>query len=161
MNLNAIINLSNSDFVHEFLNHCDRTEQSIRNLLAPKTVDAIWIASHAASAIVARYRAMLLMNLDNFFSHSGPITWTSIGRRLYDVRIKTLLSITNDLHSGYMPDVIVPYTVPEWRRFYSQIWSNESVYHEIVALISVDQNQLAYQLWEWLKANYPNYVKID
>ena len=104
---------------------------------------------------------MLLMNLDNFFSHSGPITWTSIGRRLYDVRIKTLLSITNDLHSGYMPDVIVPYTVPEWRRFYSQIWSNENVYHEIVALISADQNQLAYQLWEWLKANYPNYVKID
>ncbi|EDL3911721.1 hypothetical protein CSM36_24570 [Salmonella enterica subsp. enterica serovar Infantis] len=161
MNVNAIINLSNSDIIHEFLNHCDRTEQSIRNLLAPKTVDAIWIASHAASAIVARYRAMLLMNLDNFFSHSGPITWTSIGRRLYDVRIKTLLSITNDLHSGYMPDVIVPYTVPEWRRFYSQIWSNENVYHEIVALISADQNQLAYQLWEWLKANYPNYVKID
>lgn len=161
MNLNAIIDLSNSDIIHEFLNHCDRTEQSIRNMLAPKTVDAIWIASQAAGCIVARYRASLLMNLDNFFDQSGLITWTSIGRRLYDIRIEALRSIINGWHNGYMPDVIVPYTAPEWRRFYSQIWSNESVYHEIVALISADQNQLAYQLWEWLKANYPDYVKID
>lgn len=161
MNVNAIINLSNSDIVHEFLNHCDRTEQSIRNLLAPKTVDAVWIASKAASVIVARYRASLLMNLGKFFDRSGPITWTSIGRRLYNFRIDTLHSIINDWYNGYMPDVIVPYTVPEWRRFYSQIWSNESVYHEIATLISDDQSQLAYQLWEWLKANYPDYVKID
>ncbi len=161
MNVNAIINLSNSDIVHEFLNHCDRMEQSIRNLLAPKTVDAVWIASQAAGVIVARYRATLLMNLDNFFDQPGPITWTSIRRRFYDIRIETLRSIVNGWHNGYMPDVIVPYTAPEWRRFYSQIWSNESVYLEIVALISADQSQLAYQLWEWLKANYPNYVQID
>ena len=64
MNVNAIINLFNSDFVHEFLNHCDRTEQSIRNMLAPKTVDAIWMASQVASVVAGRYRVSLVMCLE-------------------------------------------------------------------------------------------------
>ncbi|EGN9442009.1 hypothetical protein IS230_003923 [Salmonella enterica] len=161
MNINAIIDLSNSDIIHEFLNHCDRTEQSIRNLLAPKTVDAIWMASQVARAIAVRYRASMLMNLNSFFNDFGRITQTGIGRKLYDIRIEAFRTLINNWHNGYVPGVIIPYTEPEWRRFYNQIWANESVTHEIMAIISADQNHLAYQLWEWLKANYPNYVQID
>lgn len=161
MNVNAIINLSNSDIIHEFLNHCDRTEQSIRNMLAPKTVDAIWMASQVASVVAGRYRVSLVMCLDNFFNQPGRITQTGIGRRLYDVRIGAFHSMITDWHNGYMPGAVIPYTEPEWRRFYSQILGNESMIHEMMAIISADQNHLAYQLWEWLKANYPQFVQVD
>lgn len=162
MNLNQIIALKNSDIIHEFLNHTDRVHATIRNKLAPMVVDTPWMAGVAADYIENNYRARLITSLDDFFvGFFGGITKSSIDRRLYGIRIETLQSLINEYHNGFIPAIVPPYAEGEWRRFYSQIWGNEAHSHGIVDIISYDQGMLALHLWEWLKANYPNYVKID
>lgn len=162
MNVNQIIALKNSDMIHEFLNHTVRVRTTIHDKLTPRVVDTPWMAAAAADYIVGNYRSRLMMNLDNFFvGFFGGITKSFIDGRLYGIRIETLQSLINEYHNGFIPGTVLPYAEGEWRRFYSQIWSNEAHSHGIVEIISYDQGMLALHLWEWLKANYPDYVKID
>lgn len=162
MNLNDVIDIRNSDIVHEFLNHGARVRKEIEEKLAPLVADTPWMADYAAAYFSSQCTIAYVSSLLDFFNPLNDyITEVDILQRLQDSRNKFLRKVTDGYHLGSFPTPIVPYTEPEWRNFYTQIWVKSPYIDEIVEIIKRSENLLSLQLWEWLKANYPDYVKID
>lgn len=162
MNLNDIINLSKSDIVHEFLNHGARVRKEIEEKLAPTVASTPWMADYAAAYFSCQSVIAYIANLFDFFNPSNDhITETDVRQRLRDCRYQFLRKVTDAYNLEKFPTPIVPYTEQEWENFYRRIWIGGSYVADIMEIIERSENLLSLQLWEWLKANYPNYVKID
>lgn len=162
MNLNDIIDIHNSDFAHEFLNSETHVRKEIEEKLTPLVADTPWMAAYAASYFSSQCLFGYLFSLFDFFDpSSNHITETDVQQRLRRSREEFLKKVTDAYHMERFPTPLVPYTEPEWEKFYTRIWVEDSHLDEIVEIIKRNENQLALQLWEWLKANYPDYVKID
>lgn len=162
MNVNDIIDLRNSDIVHEFLNHGSRVRTEIKEKLTPMVASTPWMADYAAAYFACQCEIAYIANLFDFFNPSNSyITEADIQQRLRHSRDQFLRKVTDGYHLGSFPTPIIPYTEPEWRNFYTQIWVKGSYIDEIVEIVKRSENLLSLQLWEWLKANYPDYVQID
>ncbi len=162
MNLNDIIDIHNSDFAHEFLNSETRVRKEIEEKLTPLVADTPWMAAYAASYFSSQCLFGYLFSLFDFFDpSSNHITETDVRQRLRRGREEFLKKVTDLYHMERFPTPLVPYTEPEWEKFYTKIWVEVPHLDDIVEIIKRNENQLALQLWEWLKANYPDYVKID
>ncbi|EIG0754889.1 hypothetical protein ABX041_003766 [Salmonella enterica] len=162
MNLNDIIDIHNSDFVHEFLNNKTRVRKEIEEKLTPLVADTPWMADYAASYFSSQSLFGYIFILFDFFDpSSNHITETDVRQRLRRGREEFLKNVTDSYHMERFPTPLVPYTEPEWEKFYTKIWVEVPHLDDIVEIIKRNENQLALQLWEWLKANYPDYVKID
>lgn len=162
MNLNDIIDIHNSDFAHEFLNSQTRVRKEIEEKLTPLVADTPWMAAYAASYFSSQCLFGYLFSLFDFFDpSSNRITETDVRQRLRRGRDEFLKKVSDAYHMERFPTPLVPYTEPEWEKFYTRIWVEDSHLDEIVEIIKRNENQLALQLWEWLKANYPDYVQID
>lgn len=162
MNVNDIINLSKSDIVHEFLNHGARVRKEIEEKLAPMVASTPWMADYAAAYFSCQSIIAYTANLFDFFNPSNDhITETDVRQRLRDCRYQFLRKVTDAYNLEKFPTPIIPYTEPEWENFYRRIWIGGSYVADIMEIIERSENLLSLQLWEWLKANYPDYVKID
>lgn len=162
MNLNDIIDIHNSDFAHEFLNSETRVRKEIEEKLTPLVADTPWMAAYAASYFSSQCLFGYLFSLFDFFDPSSNyITETDVRQRLRRGREEFLKKVTDAYHTERFPTPLVPYTEPEWEKFYTKIWVEAPHLDDIVEIIKRNENQLVLQLWEWLKANYPDYVKID
>ncbi|EIC3584787.1 hypothetical protein LAA31_002612 [Salmonella enterica subsp. enterica serovar Enteritidis] len=162
MNLNDIIDIHNSDFAHEFLNNKTRVRKEIEEKLTPLVADTPWMADYAASHFSSQSLFGYIFILFDFFDpSSNHITETDVRQRLRRGREEFLKNVTDAYHMERFPTPLVPCTEPEWEKFYTKIWVEAPHLDEIVEIIKRNENQLALQLWEWLKANYPDYVKID
>ena len=162
MNLNHNFDIRDTDFVHEFLNNETRVRKEIEEKLTPLVVDTPWMADYAASYFSSQSLfGYIFIILDFFDPSSKRITETNVRQRLRHGRNEFLKKVSDAYHMGRFPTPLVPYTEPEWEKFYTRIWVEDSLLNEIVEIIKRNENQLALQLWEWLKANYPDYVKID
>lgn len=162
MNLNDIIDIRNSDFIHEFLNNETRVRKEIEEKLTPLVADTPWMAAYAASYFSSQNLFGYTFSLFDFFDpSSNRITEADVRQRLRHSRDEFLKKVSDAYHMERFPTPLVPYTEPEWEKFYTRICVETTHLDEIVEIIKRNENQLALQLWEWLKANYPNYVKID
>lgn len=162
MNLNHIFDIRNSDFVHEFLNNETRVRKEIEEKLTPLVADTPWMAAYAASYFSSQSLFGYIFILFDFFDPTSKrITETDVRQRLRHGRNEFLKKVSDAYHMERFPTPLVPYTEPEWEKFYTRIWVEDSHLDEIVEIIKRNENQLALQLWEWLKANYPDYVQID
>ncbi|ENY3894900.1 hypothetical protein ACFXH4_000104 [Shigella flexneri] len=162
MNLNDVIDIHNSDFVHEFLNSKTRVRKEIEEKLTPLVADTPWMADYAASYFSSQCLFGYLFSLFDFFDpSSNHITETDVRQRLRHGRDEFLKKVSDAYHMEQFPTPLVPYTEPEWEKFYTRIWVEDSHLDEIMEIIERNENLLSLQLWEWLKANYPDYVKID
>ena len=162
MNLNDIIDIHNSDFVHEFLNNKTRVRKEIEEKLTPLVADTPWMADYAASYFSSQSLFGYIFTLFDFFDPSSKrITETDVRQRLRRGRNEFLKKVSDEYHMERFPPPLVPYTEPEWEKFYTRIWVEATHLDEIVEIIKRNENQLVLQLWEWLKANYPDYVQID
>ena len=162
MNVNDVIDIRNSDIVHEILNHGARVRKEIEEKLATLVADTPWMADYAASYFSFQSVMGYILSLSDFFEPSNNhITETDVRRRLRHGRYEFLRKVSDAYHMNQFPTPLVPYTEPEWRNFYTQIWVKDSRLDEIVEVIKRSENLLSLQLWEWLKANYPDYVQID
>ena len=162
MNLNDIIDIHNSDFAHEFLNSETRVRKEIEEKLTPLVADTPWMAAYAASYFSSQCLFGYLFSLFDFFDPSSNyITETDVRQRLRRSREEFLKKVTDAYHMERFPTPLIPYTEPEWEKFYTKIWVEAPHLDDIVEIIKRNENQLALQLWKWLKANYPDYVKID
>lgn len=161
MNLNDIIDIRNSDFVHEFLNNETRVRKEIEEKLTPLVADTPWMAAYAASYFSSQNLFGYTFSLFDFFDpSSNHITEADVRQRLRHSRDEFLKKVSDAYHMEQFPTPLVPYTEPEWEKFYTRIWVEATHLDEIVEIIKRNENQLALQLWEWLKANYPNYMSL-
>lgn len=162
MNLNHNFDIRNSDFVHEFLNNETRVRKEIEEKLTPLVADTPWMAGYAASYFSSRCLTQYIFTLFDFFDPSSKrITETDVRQRLRRGRDEFLKKVSDAYHMERFPTPLVPYTEPEWEKFYTRIWVEDSHLDKIMEIIEHNENLLSLQLWEWLKANYPDYVKID
>lgn len=161
MNLNHIFDIRNCDIVHEFLNNETRVRKEIEEKLTPLVADTPWMADYAASYFSSRCLTQYIFSLFDFSDLSSKrITETDVRQRLRHGRDEFLKKVSDAYHMERFPTPLVPYTEPEWEKFYTRIWVEDSHLDEIMEIIERNENLLSLQLWEWLKANYPIYVSL-
>src|SRR5699024_8967424 len=136
MNLNDVIDIRNSDIVHEFLNHGTRVRKEIEEKLTPLVADTPWMADYAAAYFSSQCTIAYVSSLFDFFNPlNDHITETDILLRLHDSRNNFLRKVTDSYYLGGFPTLMVNYTEPAWRNFYTQIWVKGPYIDEIIEII--------------------------